>query len=244
MTTYVYWIRGAEFAEFAKLSIASVKKIEPFLVDRRIVVYTDEESPAWVDALASHGSGIEVRYLRPGRPAMVANLDAQVDAVSNAGLGEKLLFLDADTLLRKAFPWAPYIDLYTTWRDHVNGDREMARYQPYNYGVVGAVTNAATIEAFIWLRARVLQMSPDNQNWYGNQLALASLLGQPHADPWTARIRWALTDDGSPLRVMPLPCDTWNFSPNARDEDVSGKGILHLKGNRKELMQHFAQEAA
>lgn len=244
MRTYCYWIRGAEFAELAKLSIASVKTIERFIVDRRIVVYTDEASPAWESDLAPHGSGIEVRYLRPGRPAMVANLDAQVDAISNAALGEKLLFLDADTLLRKAFPWEPHIDLYTTWRDHVNGDREMARYQPYNYGVVGAVANAATIEAFIWLRARVLQMSPDNQNWYGNQLALASLLGQPRSEPWTARIRWTLSDEGSPLRVMPLPCDTWNFSPNSADEDVSGKGILHMKGSRKDLMQHFAQEAA
>jgi hypothetical protein len=243
MTRYVYWVKGAEFAELAKLSIASVKKVERFIVDRRIVIYTDEESPAWAADLAPHGSGIYVRYLRPGRPAMVANLDAQVDAICSADLGENLLFLDADTLLRKAFPWEEGIDLYTTWRDHVNGDREMAKHQPYNYGVVGAVANAATIEAFIWLRARVLQMSPDNQNWYGNQLALASLLGQPRSEPWTARIRWTLADEGSPLRVMPLPCDTWNYSPNTPDEDVSGKGILHMKGNRKDLMQHFAEAA-
>lgn len=245
MTTYVYWIRGAEFAELAKLSIASVKKVERFIVDRRIVVYTDEESPAWAADLAPHGSGVEVCRLEPGRPAMVANIDAQIAALTDAKRGERVLFLDADTLLRIPFPWDEAgIDLYTTWRDHVNGDREMARYQPYNYGVVGAVANAATIEAFIWLRARVLQMSPDNQNWYGNQLALAALLGQPRSEAWTARIRWTLSDEGSPLRVMPLPCDTWNFSPNAPDEDVSGKGILHMKGNRKDLMQHFAREAA
>jgi hypothetical protein len=244
MRTYCWWIRGAEFAELAKLSIASVRKLEPFSIERRLVVYTDEESPAWECDLAPHGSGIELRYLRPGRPAMVANLDAQVDAVLTANHGEKLLFLDADTLLRKPFPWTNGIDLYTTWRDHVNGDREMAKYQPYNYGVVGAVANAATIEAFIWLRARILQMSPDNQDWYGNQLALASLLGQPRAEPWTARIRWTLSDEGSPLRVDALPCDVWNFSPNTPDEDVSEKGILHLKGNRKDLMQHFAREAA
>lgn len=243
MTTYVYWIRGAEFAELAKLSIASVKKVERFIVDRRIVIYTDEVSPAWASDLAPHGSGIEVIPMQPGRPAMVANLDAHVDALMDAKRGERVLFLDADTLLRKAFPWETSIDLYTTWRDHVNGDREMAKFQPYNYGVVGAVANAATIEAFIWLRARILQMSPDNQNWYGNQLALASLLGQPRSEPWTARIRWALSDEGSPLRVMPLPCDTWNFSPNSADEDVSGKGILHMKGNRKDLMQHFAEAA-
>lgn len=244
MTTFCYWIRGAEFAELAKLSIASVKKVERFIVDRRIVVYTDEPSPAWAADLAPHGSGIEVCRLETGRPAMVANIDAQLAALMEAKRGERVLFLDADTLIRKTFPWEPGIDLYTTWRDHVNGDREMARHQPYNYGVVGAVANAATIEAFIWLRARVLQMSSENQDWYGNQLALSSLLGQPRSEPWTARIRWTLADEGSQLRVMPLPCETWNYSPNAPDEDVSGKGILHMKGGRKDLMQHFAQEAA
>lgn len=244
MRTYCYWIRGAEFAELAKLSIASVKKIEPFLIDRRIVVYTDDESPAWISDLAPQGSGIEVYRLAPGRPAMVANLDAQIAALMDSQRDRRVLFLDADTLLRKHFPWERGIDLYTTWRDHVNGDREMAKFQPYNYGVVGAVANAATIEAFIWLRARVLQMSAENQDWYGNQLALASLLGQPRPEPWTAHIRWTLADEGSPLRVMSLPCETWNYSPNAPDEDVSGKGILHMKGNRKDLMQHFAQEAA
>lgn len=244
MNTYCYWIRGAEFAELAKLSIASVKKIEPFLIDRRIVVYTDDESPSWIPDLAPQGSGIEVYRLESGRPAMVANLDAQIAALMDSQRDRRVLFLDADTLLRMRFPWKRGIDLYTTWRDHVNGDREMAKHQPYNYGVVGAVANAATIEAFIWLRARILQMSPENQNWYGNQLALASLLGQPRSEPWTAKIRWTLADEGSPLRVMPLGCDTWNYSPNTPDEDVSDKGILHMKGNRKDLMQHFAQEAA
>lgn len=243
MRTYCWWIRGAEFAELAKLSIASVRKLEPFSIERRLVVYTDEKSPTWIHALAPHGSGIEVHQLPPGRPAMVANLDAQVAALMNSARNERVLFLDADTLMRKPFPWQQGIDLYATWREHVNGDREMARYQPYNYGVVGAVANAATIHAFIWLRARILQMSPDNQDWYGNQLALASLLGQPRSEPWTARIRWTLSDEGSPLRVAALPCDVWNFSPDSADADVADKGILHLKGNRKDLMQHFAEAA-
>lgn len=244
MTTYCWWIRGAEFAELAKLSIASVRKVERFLAERRVLVYTDEETPTWIASLAPHGSGVEVVRLKPGRPAMVANLDAHVHALADARRGERVLFLDADTLVRKPFPWQAGVDLYATWRDHVNGDREMARAQPYNYGVVGVVSNTATIEAFLWMRARILQMAPKNQDWYGNQLALADLLGAPRGHPWTAHIRWTLSDLGTELNVSPLSCDNWNYSPNAANEDVSEKGILHMKGARKDLMTHYAEAAA
>jgi hypothetical protein len=243
MTSYIYWIRGAEFAELAKLSIASVRKLSPFMIERKLIVYTDEASPTWIDNLAPYGSGIELRQLAPGRPAMVANLDAQVDAILNAVQGEQVLFLDADTLMRRSFPWQAGIDLYATWRDHANGDREMAQAQPWNYGVVGAVANPATIQAFIWLRARILQMNPKNQDWYGNQLALADLLGAAKQDAWTAYVRWTLADEGTPLRVKPLPCEVWNFSPDAADTDISGKGILHMKGWRKDLMVKFTEAA-
>jgi hypothetical protein len=239
MTSFVYWIRGAEFADLAKLSIASVRKLYPFLVERKVIVYTDEASPTWIDNLAPYGSGIELRQLATGRPAMVANLDAQVDAILNAVQGEQVLFLDADTLMRRSFPWQAGIDLYATWRDHVNGDREMAQAQPWNYGVVGAVANPATIQAFIWLRARVLQMNPKNQDWYGNQLALADLLGAAKQDAWMAYVRWTLADEGTPLRVKPLPCEVWNWSPCVEGQDIEEKGVIHLKGTRKELMEHY-----
>lgn len=241
MTTYCWWIRGREFADLARHSIESVRRVEPFLIDRKLVVYTDEECPDWLDVVAPFGSGVSVKILPSGRPAMVANLDAQIAALMDSP-GERLLFLDADTLVRRQFPWGDH-DLYVTWRDHVNGDCEMARQQPYNYGVLGAVANPATIEAFIWLRARILQMAPKNQAWYGNQLALADLLGAARSEPWTARIRWTLTDDGMPLRVCPLPCETWNYSPNSPDEEVKDKAILHMKGGRKDLIEHYARAA-
>jgi hypothetical protein len=244
MRQYVWWIRGNEYAELAALSIASVRKLDPFLAERKLIVYTDDSVIEWVDAVAGHASGVELRFVRSGRPVMVANLDAQIDALIQASRGDQLLFLDADTLLRQPFPWQPDIDLYATWREHVNGDREMAKRQPWNYGVLGAVANAASIDAFTWLRARILQMTPSSQAWYGNQLALADLLGAARAEPWSARVRWTLSDDGNPIRVMPLPCETWNFSPDSAEQDVTGKGVLHMKGSRKELMHHFAEKAA
>jgi len=237
MTAYVYWLRGEQFVDLARLSIASVRKIDPYA---RIHIWTDDP--------ASTPKPKDVAYhtLEPGRPAMVANLDAQIAALNSIERGDRVLFLDADTLLRRPFPWNLHTDLYVTWRRDVNGDREMATLQPYNYGVLGAHVNVRTIEAFLWLRARILQMNVRNQGWYGNQLALAELVGAApesgEADK-EVRIRWSLTDRGTALQVAQLPCEIFNYSPNAMDEDVSEKAILHLKGDRKDLMQHYADRA-
>lgn len=233
MTTYVYWVRGQEFYDLAQLSIASVKKVDR---SAHFQIYTDDPE------LKEPG----LCRLAPGRPAMVANLDAQVNALATAPYGERVLFLDADTLLKKPFPFCE-ADLFVTWRDYVgikDGEKVVgiAREQPYNYGVVGAIASARSVEAFIWLRARILRMAKKHQDWYGNQLAMFDLVGAPQKllGRKTATIRWALDDRGTDLSVMCLPCETHNYSPEAEGEDVSDKVILHMKGKRKELMQAYA----
>src|SRR5262245_17719924 len=123
---FVYWVRGREYLELAKLSAESAKKLGAC----KIYVYTDD--PSLDDPCLNH--------LPPGRPAMVANLDAQIHALATVPSGARVLFLDADTLIRKPFPFTD-ADLYVTWRDHVgmqNGEKVVgiAKEQPYNYGVV------------------------------------------------------------------------------------------------------------
>lgn len=246
-TTYCYWVRGREFAELAAKSIESVKRLERFLVERRFVVITDGALEDIADVFSKDVAVIEHAY--KGRPAMVANLDAQISCLLGTPMGERVLFLDADTLVQQAFPWTS-ADLHVTWRDTVNGDPEMARQQPYNYGVLGVNVTPASIEAFMWLRARILRMNPERQRWYGNQLALADLLGQRETGRWAPggniekRIRWTLEDQGTPLTVCELPCDTWNYAPDSPNEDITGKGILHFKGGRKDLIEHFSKAAA
>lgn len=251
-TTYAYWIRGRDFAELAAKSIESIRRIERFMVDRRFVIVTDEPpqvltcketgqeyiSAPWRDLFNNE---VEIHHIGRGdRPAMVANLDAQLEVLFNTRPGERVLFLDADTLLLQPFPWTKS-DIHATWRDHVNGNEQMAREQPWNYGVLGANVTPAVIEAFVWLRQRILKMAPRNQDWYGNQLALADLLGAAREQPYETAVRWTHLDRGTPLTVQPLPCDVWNYAPNAPDEDVSGKGILHFKGeSRKHLMEAYS----
>lgn len=213
-----YWTRGDHFAQLAQISAQSVKRVYP---KANIQFITDDGS----------------------RPKMVANLDAQVEVLGWAERGSQVLFLDADALLAKPFPFDLQHDLWVTWRDQVNGNPEMAKQQPYNYGVVGCVARPQVIEAFIWLRARILAMAKKNQDWYGNQLALADLLGQPR-DHIDARVRWSVCDIGTSLAVKCLKCEDWNWSPDAEGEDIAGKGVIHLKGDRKDLIEHYAQRLA
>lgn len=220
----VYWVRGQEFLDLAKISIESIKKLGKC----KIFVYTDD--PTLTDPGLIH--------LEPGRPKMVANLDAQIHALCTSPAGERVLFLDADTIVKKPFPFCD-ADLFLTWRDIVNGDADFAKSQPFNYGVVGAIANAKTIEAFIWLRQRILKMQKTHQAWFGNQIAMFDLVGRP-AERKTATIRWTLNDTGTSLDVVCLPCETWNYSPEEAGEDISAKGIIHCKGSRKDLMKAYA----
>ncbi len=247
MTHYVYWLRGKDFCDLASLSMTSVRKIDK---DARFHVFTDE--PTSTPKITARD--VAWYELPSGRPPMVANLDAQIAALNCFQRGEKVLFLDADIIMRKPFPFALLPDLYVTFRNQVTyleagevkeADPEMVLLQPYNYGVVGCHVRPQVLEAFYWLRSRVLLMSARNQMWFGNQLALAELAGAAPKQETDkiVRVRWAPLDSGSELCVRQLPCTVWNYSPNSKDEDVGMRGILHLKGERKDLMRHYAEAA-
>jgi hypothetical protein len=242
--SYVWWIHGEQFADYAVHSIEAVKKIDPFLVDRELIVCTDEENPAWAEKLCPFGSGVKLVTVPSDQPTISARLDAQITVLMDAQKGSQVLFLDADALLKKPFPFGDD-DLTLTWRSDINGNAEAARTIPYNGGVVGAKASPAGIEAFIWIRARIRRMSKKNQTWNGDQLALYDLAGAPRPEgKWTSRIRWTLNDSGIPLTVKALPCETYNYSPSEIGEDVSDKVIVHLKGGRKDMIEHYSGAAA
>lgn len=220
MMVYAYWTRGDEFEQMAMDSAETAKTVDP-------------------EAL------IDIQVDRGDRPRMVANLDAQITVLNAYPFGTHILFLDADTIVRKPFPFGDE-DLYVTWRDHV-GVRDgqkvqgIAALMPINYGVLGVVNSPAVVEAFYWLRTRILKMSQKHQDWYGNQLAIADLVAsRPDGDVAERRIAWTLADEGTPIRVRWLPCDTWNYTPEGEGEDVSDKAIVHCKGDRKDLLRHYA----
>jgi hypothetical protein len=232
MTTYVWFVRGATHAAMCRTSVESVKKVDP---GARCVVVTDDQTDL---------APAQMLYIQAGKPMMVANLEAQIHALYHHA---ECVFLDTDILLLKPLPSAG--ELTVTWRDHVlvgdEGEKVegLAATMPYNYGVIRARGQPA-LEAFIWMRERIRKMHPQQQQWYGNQLALAELAGpRPTCGVQidSRRIPWLLHEPSTLLTVGKIPCEFYNYTPQAADEDVSTRSALHFKGGKRSLMEGFAK---
>lgn len=234
MIDYVYWIRGAKHAELAELSIRSVKAVDR---SARALVYTD-------DPEVTVEGAVMCRLDNADEPAMVANITAQLRHLSTSEYGRQVWFLDADVLLRKKLPLLD-TDLFVTWRsttkrDGGKGAEAVAKIMPYNYGVIGAAMSHRTIEAFTWMRQRVLNLAEPHRHWYGNQFALYELCGSPRRGSYeVVTIPWSPDDDQSRVSIRREPCDVYNFVPEGPGEDVEDKFVLHFKGGRKDLMEAY-----
>lgn len=237
MTTYIWFVRGAKHAAMCRTSVESVKKADS---TARCFVWTDEVSRDW------SVEGAEIQSFNSGAaPLMVANVDAQLHALYYHAA---CVFLDTDILLLKPLPSAG--ELTVTWRDHVLVSDEgeklegIAATMPYNYGVLRA-QGLGGIEAFMWMRERIRKMHPQQQKWYGNQLALAELAGPRPAcgvQIDSRRIPWLLHAPSTLLTVGKIPCEFYNYTPQSIDEDVSTRSVLHFKGKKRELMEPFAKK--
>lgn len=240
--TYAWFVRGAAHAAMCRTSIESVKKAD---AAARCIVVTDEPSQSW------EIPGAALYHIAPGMPIMLANLEAQVTAMSVAWTenDESLTLLDTDTLLLKPLPC--FGDIAFTWRDSIGLDEEgekvegIADRMPYNYGVIVARPGIRSFEALIWLRERIRSMHESSQKWYGNQLAAVELAGRrPERGSQLAprTIPWRLTSHGKSLQVGKLPCETFNYTPQKANEDVSEKYVLHFKGGKRALMEGYARQ--
>ncbi len=110
-----------------------------------------------------------------------------------------------------AFPF----DVAVTQRDgpiwDTNGN-DIVKYMPYNAGVVWWRNAQFWKDAHAW----ILQQPDAIKRWYGDQLALHVLVPKYNA--------------------LKLHCDNFNYSPRRADEDVSGRFVVHYKGERKGWM--------
>lgn len=182
---------------------------------------------------------------------MMANVEAQIAALSFAAPDEPVVFLDADILVQQPLGKFHQGDITITWRDHVGKDDDgekvegVASQMPYNYGVMMFTPGIGTVEALIFMRERIRQMHAGYKNWYGNQLALVELAGpRPTFDRSTdfRRIPWAPGQYGRQLSIQKLPCDLFNYTPQSIDDRIGMKAALHFKGKARELMQPFAEK--
>lgn len=237
---YAWFVRGREHANMCLSSIESVQKADRFA---RCFVVTDDPQ---IDAIAE---GALVLRIDAGLPIMLANLEAQV-VLRQYLKDEDIYFLDTDTLLVKPFDMQPTLfDIAFTWRDSIGVDEDgekvegIAQRMPYNYGVVVVGPTLGGLEALIWMRERVRVMHESSQKWYGNQLAAAELAGPRPASGTVLdarRIPWRFTKFGREIKVVKLPCEQYNWTPQAPAEDLSAKYVLHFKGGKRSLMEGYA----
>jgi hypothetical protein len=128
-----------------------------------------------------------------------------------------MLIVDTDVIAKRSVNdvWAEPFDVALTYRDYgvIDGPDEIAC--PVNTGVMFSRSNDFWAECYCWLASQ-----PENlHRWYGDQKAVAQIASN------------------GDYRVLPLPCDTYNWSPNSRD-DHSEARLWHYKGAiRKKWIQ-------
>ena len=116
----------------------------------------------------------------------------------------------------------------------------------FNAGVIliDPARRDRVVDFFARLAASVAAAPPDQREWYGDQIALARLMGAPDVARWTGVVDQAT--DG--VRVRAWPADDWNAS-HALDgankpvfAALPHAGLVHFKGERKGIMLRYATE--
>lgn len=245
MTVYGYFCRGEKHAALCATSIESVLKADQ---SARVVVMSDDGT-----TLPLNYRQVAVRQFSGPKPIMLANLEAQIQVLGTySNSGDRVVFLDTDILMLDPLPFNLDQDLFVTWRDHVNLDKDghpvegLAVTMPYNYGVIGVLNGLPALRAFIWMQDRIEKMNTKLQSWYGNQVALAALCGPRPITGASTDVRTipkTPTIQGATVTITKLPGERWNHTPRQVGERIHGmRSILHFKGGSRALMESYAKK--
>jgi len=93
---------------------------------------------------------------------------------------------------------------------------------PYNTGVMFTRRTAFWTKAFELL----LGMPEQSHDWWGDQLSVKRAA------------------DTGLFRVLELPCDPYNYTPNDEQEAIEERYAVHYKGRRKDWMRRRATAPA
>jgi len=208
----------------AALLVRSVKRFHPKLP---VVQVSSKETPDVIGCdkrLTLHDCS---RFT-----LMVDNIRAQklvMDAT-----GKTTLFVDTDVLVNRpladAWPKGDW-SVGVTWRPP-NEPHEKA--MPYNYGVMVLRPTSGTAKFLGAMQESIENMPRGDQSWYGNQKALARILGDPRL-PY---------QEAMGVMFHLAPCGTHNRTPASPYEDLPHVYLLHFKGQRKGWMEVFNARCA
>lgn len=166
---------------------------------------------------------------------MLDRTKAQTDFLESYGFDKPVAFIDSDILLNgnlgSLFQSRDF-DIALTFRE--------SKDMPINGGLI-LVNNQRPDRAKKFFRdfyKTYVDKFSAEESWYGDQLAIIELIGKENF--------YNRKDDlieANGLKILLLPCETYNFSPRASNNAVAdglpGKFVIHFKGQRKFLMQIF-----
>ena len=175
-----------------------------------------------------------VRFDIDPKKLMLERSNVQLEYVLKSSFDRPLVFLDSDILLNSSLLsiFENEFDVAVTWRK--------IDEMPINGGFMILNNDRPEISKRFFKRFVTIYKEKylDEADWYGDQLALRDCVGLSHSEMAREKV---IEIEG--CRVLLLPCDIYNFSPkNLFKEicsDLSGKIVLHFKGERKRLMSLF-----
>jgi len=167
---------------------------------------------------------------------MLERTRVQCVHVERSPFSMPMVILDSDILINDALHsiFDHDFDVAVTWRKN--------KSMPINGGfmVLNNVRPEAAKRFFSQFYAlyRERYAGQEHAAWFGDQLALRDLIGLSMHEMNTVEIV-----DVAGCRVLLLPCEVYNFSPVNKYRHIahalSGKTVLHFKGERKRLMRPY-----
>jgi hypothetical protein len=152
------------------------------------------------------------------------------------------ILIDADLMFQRD-PFALFDGGFDVGLTYVTG----AELHPFNSGVIlmDPDRGGAARGTLAAIDDLVAGYAPEHRSWYGDQMALAALLGNPEFGHGTNDV---MDREAGGVRYRLLPAEEWNYSAplDANDKPVFAPapdaGIVHFKGERKEYMLRYACE--
>lgn len=172
---------------------------------------------------------------------MFERVRAMCAYVHSFAFNSPTVFLDGD-----AFVNTDLTEIFRTFTDVAVTYRNDPGLMPINEGVIFAHPTEGTKRLFRAYLAtyeilakdrKIMSYYGDIKRWRGGQLTLNALTC-PQGIPYELD---QFTRFGCDIKY--LPCHVWNYSPTGTEtrQDLDAKGVVHLKGDRKRLIESVIQ---
>lgn len=221
-------LKHREYLSMIGMMFASARLFHP---RARTVVISDQET---VFEGENRGITSVARFPMDAARLMLERAVAQLKYVQGSSFEHPIVALDSDILVNGSLDdlFERDFDVAVTWRPSPT--------QPVNGGLLILNNRRPELARRFFERyvAIYQERYADQAAWYGDQLALRDAVG---LDLNGYRSRDIVEVEG--CRILLLPCDTYNFSPENGYGQITtpltDKRILHFKGERKRLMRPF-----